>query len=242
MITVFPGTVRVLRNRLTDHRGGTVLFVSHCLLNENTRYMGGAFCAGFPREMHELLYALDCGVVQMICPERVAWGGIHKPYLYQFHGIGRWRIVHSLCAFFMPLYLFLVNWRMRWIARYTASEIADYIQSGMKVLGIVGVRGSPACGVTCYPDLRRYFEWSSKVDIHGVTPTAQNQVLKSIAREGSGVFVKHLRRQLEKRGLAVPFFEFDLYDEMDGISNGALHEATSQLLAIAHSCKGAPSS
>ena len=46
MITVFPGTVRVLRNRLTDHRGGTVLFVSHCLLNENTRYMGGAFCAG----------------------------------------------------------------------------------------------------------------------------------------------------------------------------------------------------
>lgn len=238
MITVFPATVRTLRGRLSDRRGGTVLFVSHCLLNENTRYMGGAFCAGCPREMRELIDALDCGIVQMICPERVAWGGVHKPYLYQFHGIGKWRVVHSLCAVFMPLYLFLVNWKMRWVARYTAAEIADYVRSGLKVLGIVGVRGSPACGVSCCPDLREYFEWSSKVDVEAVTPEQQNEVLRRVARNGSGVFVALLRRHLERRGLTVPFYEFDLYDEMEGRPNGSLREAAGSLLSVVNGIKG----
>ncbi len=232
MITVFPRTVRALRGRLADPRSGKGLFLAHSLLNENTRYMGGAFCCGIPAEMRELIAGLDCGVVQMMCPERVAWGGIHKPYLYQFHGIGKFRGVHSICAFSMPLFLWLVNWKMRWVARYTADEIADYARSGMEVVGVIGVRGSPACGVSYCPNLRRYFEWSSKVDVQQVTPGEQNEVLKQVTESGSGTFIRFLKRRLAKRKLAVPFFEFDLYDEMDGRPNAPLREAVCRINSL----------
>ena len=36
-------TRQLLLTRLADERGKQVVFVSHCLLNENTRYLGGAF-------------------------------------------------------------------------------------------------------------------------------------------------------------------------------------------------------
>ncbi len=230
MKTLFPRTMCTLRERLSDRRGNRVLFLSHCLLNANTRYMGGAFAKGVNPEILRLLVArTDCGVIQMICPERVAWGGIYKKHVYQFHGMGRCKIVHAVFAFLMPLYLFVLNWRMRWVARYTAREIADYLREGMNVVGIVGIRGSPTCAVTSHPDLREYFEWSSKVEIDKVTADEQNEVLRKVSRPGPGIFIGFLSRQLNRRRIKVPFYEFDLFDEMDGKPNRLLPELEGKL-------------
>ena len=35
--------LQVLLERLDDERSKKVVFISHCLLNENVRYLGGAF-------------------------------------------------------------------------------------------------------------------------------------------------------------------------------------------------------
>jgi len=35
--------ISLLQEKLKDKRGKKVIFLSHCLLNENTRYLGGAF-------------------------------------------------------------------------------------------------------------------------------------------------------------------------------------------------------
>ena len=40
-------------DRLTDERGKRVIFVSHCLLNQNIRYPGGAFRRGVVDELVE---------------------------------------------------------------------------------------------------------------------------------------------------------------------------------------------
>ena len=41
---------RALQRSIIDARSGEVVFVSHCLLNQNTRYLGGAVCpAWWPR-------------------------------------------------------------------------------------------------------------------------------------------------------------------------------------------------
>ena len=37
--------------RICDQRSRRVIFVAHCLLNENTRYLGGARCGGAVREI-----------------------------------------------------------------------------------------------------------------------------------------------------------------------------------------------
>jgi hypothetical protein len=44
----------LLSERLSDERGKRVVFVSHCLLNENARYPGGAFHSGAVPEIAEL--------------------------------------------------------------------------------------------------------------------------------------------------------------------------------------------
>lgn len=40
-----------LVHRLRDARGRRVVFLAHCLLNENTRYLGGACRAGCVQEI-----------------------------------------------------------------------------------------------------------------------------------------------------------------------------------------------
>ncbi len=65
---------QILTQRLEDRRGKTVVFLSHCLLNENTRYLGGACWGGCVREILEACLVLEVGIVQMPCPEQQAWG------------------------------------------------------------------------------------------------------------------------------------------------------------------------
>src|SRR5512146_1334310 len=79
-------TVDVLVDRLRDRRSRKVAFVSHCLLNENTRYLGGACRACCVREVVDGLLDRDVGIVQMPCPEQLAWGGVLKRHMLRMYG------------------------------------------------------------------------------------------------------------------------------------------------------------
>lgn len=76
----------VLQERLQDARGRRVAFVSHCLLNENTRYLGGAFRAGGVAELAAALLDDGVGICQMPCPEQRAWGGVLKRWMLRAYG------------------------------------------------------------------------------------------------------------------------------------------------------------
>ena len=83
-----PRTSRqVLLNRLADDRSKRVIFLSHCLLNENTRYLGGACRAACVREVVEECMDRDLGIVQMPCPEQQAWGGVLKRTMLRAYGM-----------------------------------------------------------------------------------------------------------------------------------------------------------
>ena len=69
------GRLRRLRSRLWDARSGRVVFVSHCLLNQNTRYLGGAFRPGAVHEVLDPFMQGGIGICQMPRPEQLAWGG-----------------------------------------------------------------------------------------------------------------------------------------------------------------------
>ena len=78
----------LLSSRLADERGRRVAFVSHCLLNENTRYLGGALRAGAVPEVVSGLIEAGVGISQMPCLEQRAWGGVLKRLLLRAYGIG----------------------------------------------------------------------------------------------------------------------------------------------------------
>jgi predicted secreted protein len=61
-----------LARRLHDDRGNQVVLLSHCLLNENTRYLGSAGRAGCVREILDACAVARLGMVQMPCPEEAA--------------------------------------------------------------------------------------------------------------------------------------------------------------------------
>ena len=58
-----------------------MVFVSHCLLNQNTRYPGGAVCPGVVVDAIAPYLADGAGIVQMVCPEQRTWGGVSKRHL-----------------------------------------------------------------------------------------------------------------------------------------------------------------
>jgi predicted secreted protein len=206
----------VLSERLADARGKQVAFVSHCLLNENVRYLGGAFRPGGVAEVVEELVSRGVGICQMPCPEQRAWGGVLKRRMLRAYG-ARGTALYRLRGLFLRLFVLytrLVYWRL---ARRVVSQIADYERSGFAVIGIVGVGSSPSCGVNTTLDVRRSFEAMAATPIDSVERKAVNRDAVVACRvTGSGLYVKSLERQLRRRRLTPPLLEHDLVAEMRG--------------------------
>ena len=87
---------RALQNSMADTRRGQVVFVSHCLLNQNTRYLGGAVSPGVVSAGIEAYVRDGTGIVQMPCPEQRVWGGVLKTRML-------WLIQHPRIARAVPV-------------------------------------------------------------------------------------------------------------------------------------------
>lgn len=203
----------LLRDRLWDQRSGKVVFVSHCLLNQNVRYLGGAFHPGMVDEVVDQARRHGHGVYQMPCPEQRAWGGVLKRSIvpaFGARGTLRYRVRRPL------LWLFTGATRLRYrlLARRVARDIDDYLRSGFAVVGVVGVAGSPSCGVRRTLDLRRAVEAMAACPLAGLDRGAFNrEVIAFNLVAGEGLFVRALRRALRRRGVRVPLEEHDLLSE-----------------------------
>ncbi len=199
---------------LNDQRGKEVVFVSHCLLNMNTRYLGGAFRKGSVTEVIEDMMARGVGIIQMKCPEQVAWGGVLKKYL--------WIAVDSrrtIIYFMKPLllWIFLVYTRSVYkrLARETVSMIHDYIKSGYQVLGVIGVDGSPTCGVTTTLDMKEAFDYFADLNIEQIERSNFNtELYAKCAMKGKGIYLEELRKKLKSKKIDLPFYGHSLLSEM----------------------------
>ncbi|MEI6254239.1 MAG: hypothetical protein WCP30_15690 [Mycobacteriaceae bacterium] len=210
-----PGQVEQLAARLGDARSGRVVLVSHCLLNENTRYLGGACRPGCVAEVVESCVTAGLGIVQMPCPEEQVWGGVLKRHLLRTYGSpvlrsGRLRRIA------LPVALAYTRWRYRRLARAVAAQAADYQRSGLDVAAVLGVDGSPSCGLEQTLDTARVLDGLVHVDPDTVTAAEVNAIVRGEVSAGSGLYTRALQRQLRRRGLQVPFLAHDLIAELNG--------------------------
>jgi hypothetical protein len=206
--------LNLLRDRLRDERSGKVLVLSHCLLNQNVRYLGGAVHPGMVEDVLEEAHRRGYGLYQLPCPEQRAWGGVLKRHLvpaYAAEGTLGYRLRRPL----LWLFTRYTSLRYRLLARRVAGDIDDYLRSGFAVAGIVGVAGSPSCGV------RRTLELSGALEAMAACPLAaldrqafNQQVVAANVAAGEGLFVRQLRRALDRRGIQVPFQEHELLPTM----------------------------
>lgn len=186
-----------------------MVFLSHCLLNQNTRYLGGAWCAGADRSVVDRYVGAGVGLCQMPCPEQACWGGVLKRTIVACYG-WRSRWFRRGLGLLLPLFLLYTRWRYRRLAAQVVRQMADYQRSGFDIVGMVGVAGSPSCGLRHTLDLGCCLSAVGSLDVATVDRALFNaRAIAACQVAGSGMFMQALQRQIARRGLAVACLEHD---------------------------------
>ena len=207
---------QMLLEQLKDERSKRVIFVSHCLLNENTRYLGGAFRRGCIDELVDSFQQEGLGIYQMHCPEQRAWGGVLKRRLLSFYG-SRGTILYRLRHVLLPLFLWYTRLIYRSLAKEVVRDIEDYLHSGFEVVGILGVGGSPSCGVWKCLDLQCSLEAVARCPVAQCDRRLVNEeAVVACLRKGDGMFIAAIQRQLRRKHLTVKWYEHNLLSEIRG--------------------------
>ncbi len=209
-----------VQRNVVDRRGRRVVFASHCLLNQNVRYLGGACSVGSVDEWVERWQASGVGVCQMPCPEQQAWGGVLKRRIAPAFGA---RDTFLWPARGLILAVFVAYTRLRYavLARRTASEIRDYRTAGYEVVGLVGVAGSPSCGMRTTLDMRAWLEMVGRHRIDELDAGCVNAAVVASARPGRGMFTSAVLRRLARSGTVVPLLEHDMLGEIAKVSDSS---------------------
>ncbi len=120
-----------------DARSRRVVFVAHCLLNQNAKAPGLAGQSGVFEPLIGRLARSGVGIVQLPCPE------------LEHVGLGRAPGTDTRQQYDTPEYRKACT-RM---AREVAGRLVEYLAAGYQVVAVLGVEGSPSCSVDRAPVL-----------------------------------------------------------------------------------------
>jgi len=120
-----------IQGSIADARSGRLMFVSHCLLNQNACVRGLASQPAVIREIVDLLLEHQVAFFQMPCPE------------VSYIGSRRWGQVKEMYG--SPMF----RGHCRQIAEYVCDQAQTYLDNGHDVIGFVMRDGSPTCGLRC---------------------------------------------------------------------------------------------
>ncbi len=161
---------------MRDKRSGRVILLAHCLLNQNTVVPGlvkHSYSSLVP-ELIDLLVEMNIGVEVLPCPEFEMFGLHREPMSkdeYEERGL------RKIC---------------REIASEIKVKVDKFRAAGVNVYGVIGVSGSPSCGV---------FKTNLKVN------------REKVEVSGMGIFMEELSSMLD-----VPFMEWKYKDPEDSLA------------------------
>ena len=114
---------------IQDKRSRKIVVVAHCILNQNSRVLGIAYYPGMINEIFDVLRKCEVGVIQMPCPE-LTYAGLLR--------LSQTKEQYDTPAF---------RRHCRQIASGVADQIEEYLKNDFRVSAVLGVDGSPTCGV-----------------------------------------------------------------------------------------------
>jgi predicted secreted protein len=221
---------RTMLDRLLDERGRRVMLVSHCLLNQNTRYAGGATRPGAIAEAVDELVDAGYGIHQLPCPERLAWGGVLKRHSLRLHD-SKDGPLFPIRGVLLRVFVWWTRIVYGRLTRRVVRDVIDYQRSGIDVAGLVGIGASPSCGVMTTLDLRASMDVVAACPAASLTREFMNEhVVFACRRPGEGLFIRALDRQLKRRGIRIPAVEHDIATELQGGSQTLLSTPTPRTL------------
>jgi predicted secreted protein len=160
-------------------RSKRIVLLAHCVLNANAKVRGLAAYASVIPFAVDQLSARGYGMIQLPCPELT-----HA-------GLRRWE--QSLEQYRTPFYR---NHCAR-LLEQIVPQLIEYRENGYQVAALIGIDGSPSCGVhkTCSGD------WGGCPSGPGPEPC--------VRIDGRGIFMECLLQMTEEHGLHLPSFGID---------------------------------
>lgn len=154
-----------------DKRGKKVILVSHCILNQNAKLDECAHYPGAIREVIQLLIEQGFGIIQMPCPELIQLGLDRQVDQSTNHTVMSEdtriaKLMHEKNAQELCIKL----------AGDIIYQIEEYQKQNFEVVGLLGINGSPTCGVET--------TWENDQELAGY-----------------GIFIKVLDTGLAQRGI-----------------------------------------
>lgn len=157
-----------------DGRSKRVVFIAHCLLNQNSISDGTAVYPAAFKELIDFFLNANIGIVQMPCPEFSCLGldrgniyGADSPVVVENTRI-REKMKENVN-----------DTKLNVLADYVIQQISEYHRYGFKTVGIIGANRSPNCGVN--------------------TTSDNNMEIKGI-----GLFIEKISIGLAKNDISVP--------------------------------------
>lgn len=171
------------------NRGKKIVLVSHCILNQNSVVKPYGRKAGDFKDLLVRLIEENVGIIQLPCPEM------------SIYGLKRWG--HVKDQFETPHFrkqskLYIEN---------IIENVTHYKDNGYEILGVIGIKGSPSCGIstTCRGD------WNGSIGSGGDL----GEKLKSLREVNeAGVFMEILKESLIEVDVNIDFYDdFDKFIE-----------------------------
>lgn len=158
----------------TDGRSKKVVFIAHCLLNQNAISDGTAVCPAAFNDLIELFLNEDVGIIQLPCPELCCLG------LDRGNESGaNDEVVIENTRIRKEMQFSDTNAKLQGLVDYVMFQITEYQKYDFKMIGIIGANRSPNCGVDSTSD--------------------HNTEVK-----GKGLFMEELTKRLQDADLSIP--------------------------------------
>lgn len=164
------------------HRGKKIILLAHCILNVNSKVIGLAHSTSGLNQFVFKLMENDFGIVQLPCVEQ------------DMCGLRRWGQVQEQLDH--PRYIE----RCRELLHPIVLQIMDFINNNYQVSAVIGLDGSPSCGVnmTCSSE-----EWQGEMED---TSTLEKKICSIKQKSEPGVMMRVLRDMLLGEGIDIPFY------------------------------------
>jgi len=170
-----------------DKRSKKILLVAHCALNQSAKLDQCAFYPGVIREVAGVLIDSDLGLLQMPCPELLCLGldrqvkkGI-TPTVEEEDTRIAIRLIEDQSQLILHK-----------IADDLIFQLLEYQKNGFTITGLVGMNGSPSCGVE--------LTWANDEE-----------------KQGPGVFIRLLKEKLEQNDLAITMRGIKAYEPKEAV-------------------------
>jgi len=165
-----------------------VILLCHCVINEKSKVKKVDINPpGDIKEFINLLVDNEIGILQLPCPEMICYGLKRWGHVKEQFDTPHYR---NLCRELFQPYL---------------EQIKDYLANNYEIIGLVGIEGSPTCGVykTCTGN------WGGQL---GNNPYLQDAINTITLSDESGILIDEIRNILSQNNISLPLIDYNKND------------------------------